>query len=349
MKVTDIKHLVLSGGGLLGISYIGLIKYLEENLPKPMIKNIKSITGCSAGAMFGVLVAIGYTSAELDIIAKSMNFKEYININAESLINFMKLKGLESGKNMINFIKKCIKDKIKDENITFKELKDKFNIELQIGVTNLTKSKFEIMNSKNTPNIPIHKAISASIAVPFVFEPIVIEDNIYCDGGLLNNLPIDIFSKDNNIFEDESNEDKEDKEDNESKKDNESKETMESNEDISITNISNISNISNKDDKIKYSSVLAIYLLTDTHIVNKDNYQSISLSEYMTTIIHALSYEFINKKIHYNEIINNSKEKHKIIVFNIPCDIMTFLKISSSNKDIDNIIDIAYKITSASF
>ena len=60
MQVTNIKHLVLSGGGMLGISYIGLFKYLEENMPSPIVvKNLKSITGCSAGAMFATLIAIG--------------------------------------------------------------------------------------------------------------------------------------------------------------------------------------------------------------------------------------------------------------------------------------------------
>ena len=55
-----------------------------------------------------------------------MNFKEYLNINAESIINFMRVKGLESGKPLINFIKNVIKDKTNNENITFKEIKDKY-------------------------------------------------------------------------------------------------------------------------------------------------------------------------------------------------------------------------------
>ena len=317
MQVTDIKHLVLSGGGLLGISYIGLAKFLEESLSNPIIKNFKSITGCSAGAIFGSLIAIGYTSTELQNIIKEMNFKEYININAESLINFMKLKGLESGKTIINFIKKCIKDKTNNENITFKEIKDKFNIDLQIGVTNLTKSRFELMNSKNTPNIPIHKAISASIAIPLIFEPVIIDDDIFCDGGLLNNLPIETLFGENN---EEDNE--EEDEDNEEKKEKDK-----------------------EDNTINYSSILGIYLLTQHSIVNKDNYKSIPLSQYMNIMIHALSAEHINNKIQYN----NSNKKYKIIIFNIPCDIMSFLKINSSHEDIDNIIDIAYKTTSAAF
>ena len=65
-------------------------------------------------------------------------------------------------------------------------------------------------------------------------------------------------------------------------------------------------------------------------------------------MIHSLSSEYVNNKIQYNNL-NNSNNKCKIIIFNIPCDIMSFLKINSSHEDIDNIIDIAYKTTSAAF
>ena len=78
MNQQKIKHLVLSGGGLLGISYIGLFKYFEEH---NTLSEIKTITGCSAGAIFGSLLSIGYTYKELDTIVKSMVFKEYLKIS----------------------------------------------------------------------------------------------------------------------------------------------------------------------------------------------------------------------------------------------------------------------------
>ena len=92
MQVSHIKHLVLSGGGLLGISYIGLFRYLEERLNEPINKistsnpisilsQLQSISGCSAGAIFGSLLAIGYTASEIEKVVKTMKFKEYININ----------------------------------------------------------------------------------------------------------------------------------------------------------------------------------------------------------------------------------------------------------------------------
>jgi len=341
MELKNIKHLVLSGGGMLGISYIGLVKYLEENLSNSATQNLISITGCSAGAIFASLISIGYTSKELNAIVKIMNFKEYMNINAESILNFMKLKGLESGKNLINFLKKYIKDKCGNEDITFKEIKEKFNIELQIGVTNLTQYKFEIMNSINTPDIPIHKAISASIAIPFVFEPIVIGDDIYCDGGILNNLPIENLIIFNN---------KQVKEDTITKEDINIKEDINTKEDITKEDAITKENVTiNKIEKIEPISILAIYLLTNVNTINKNNYQSIPVTQYMNSIMHSLSYEFVNNKIKINNMVNKTSEKCKIIIYNIPCDIMTFLKINSSHEDIDNIIDIAYNTTQSCF
>ena len=46
--------------------------------------------------------------------------------------------------------------------------------QLNIGVSNLTINQFQLLNHTNKPNLPVHIAISASIAIPIVFEPIVI-------------------------------------------------------------------------------------------------------------------------------------------------------------------------------
>ena len=301
MSEHKIKHLVLSGGGLLGISYIGLFKYFEEH---NTLSNIKSITGCSAGAIFGSLLSIGYTYKELDVVVKSMVFKDYLKINVDSLLNFVNTKGLESGHVLHLFIKNCIKDKTGDENITFSQIQEKYNIKLQIGVTNLTKSIFELFNADTTPDIPIIKAISASIAIPFMFEPIIIGDDIYCDGGLLDNLPMyDTDFKKVDVDDDKADD--------------------------------------TPDDSIDDSfSTIGFYLINKSNNINKDNYKTISLSQYINVITHTLSKNIIHKK----NKIENSK-KYKIITIEIPCDIMTFIKLNATHDDINNIIDIAYTIT----
>ena len=310
MTSINIKHLVLSGGGLLGISYIGLFKYFEE---KDYIKNIQSITGCSAGAIFGSLLAIGYTYNELNSLVKSMIFKEYLTINVDSILNFTNTKGFESGTNLNLFIRKCIKNKTGNENITFSQIQEKYNIKLQIGVTNLTKNKFELLNNTTSPELPIHKAISASVAIPFIFEPIVINNDIYCDGGVLDNLPIDTVINMYNIID--TNEDKEEKE-------------------------------KDKEEKVKEDnelSIIGFYLINKSEIINKDNYKSIGISQYFSLLARTLSQCIIDKKKEKTDI---NKNKYKIITISIPCDIMTFIKLDATHDDINNIINIAYNISS---
>ena len=323
MSDQKIKHLVLSGGGLLGISYIGLFKYFEEH---NTLSNIKSITGCSAGAIFGTLLAIGYTYKELDIVVKSMVFKDYLKINVDSLLNFVHTKGLESGHKLHLFIKNCIKDKTGDENITFNQLQEKYNIKLQIGVTNLTKSIFELFNVDTTPDISIIKAISASIAIPFIFEPIIIGDDIYCDGGILDNLPIQDLENPERKYKENTND--ADKINNSiNKENNDDKDTIDNTQDDSL-------------------STIGFYLINKSNIINKDNYKTISISQYVNVMTHTLSRNLIYKK---NKIENNNKKNYKIITIEIPCDIMTFIKLNATHDDINNIIDIAYSIVKLSF
>jgi len=341
MSNHKIKHLVLSGGGLLGISYIGLFKYFEEH---NTLSNIKSITGCSAGAIFGSLFAIGYNYKELDTIVKSMVFKDYLKINVDSLLNFINSKGLESGHKLHLFIKNCIKDKTGDENITFFQIQEKYNIKLQIGVTNLTKSIFEIFNVDTTPDIPIIKAISASIAIPFIFEPIIIGNDIYCDGGILDNLPMQdtAFQKRQDL---ENPARKYTDKINTSFQKSRSK-TQEKNNNNEKSNDTADKEVDDKEDTPEDSideplSTIGFYLINKSNNINKDNYKIISLSQYINVITQTLSRNLIHKKTK----IENNNNKYKIITIEIPCDIMTFIKLNATHDDINNIIDIAYTIT----
>ena len=327
IKLEDISNLVLSGGGLLGLSYIGLFRYLEEH---NAINQIKTITGCSAGAIFGTFLAIGFKSHELELLYKTIHFPDYLNITAESIINFMKTKGLESGKNIMTLIKQCIKDKTGDENITFCQIRDKFNIQLHIGITNITKAKFELVGCHNMPDLPIYKAINASIAIPFIFEPVIINDDVYCDGGLLDNLPIEYILK---LITNNNNTDAR------------TDANTDANTDARTDARTDANTDANTDARM---DTLGIYLMNNFNTLNSTNIQSSPLSHYLASIMHTICNEFITTKIN-NELKNEKiKNRYKIIVFEIPCDIMTFIKLNATHDDIDNIINIAYTTTNKS-
>ena len=87
-------------------------------------------------------------------------------------------------------------------------------------------------------------------------------------------------------------------------------------------------------------TIIGFYLINkNTPIINKDNCKIISLLQYVSIITQTLSRNIIYKK---KENIN--KLKYKIINIEIPCDIMTFIKLNATHNDINNIINIAYNI-----
>ncbi len=68
-----IKNLVFSGGGVLGISYIGALKYLYEN---NHLKDLKRVAGTSAGAITACILSFNLSFQELERIAESLEYKK---------------------------------------------------------------------------------------------------------------------------------------------------------------------------------------------------------------------------------------------------------------------------------
>jgi hypothetical protein len=66
-------------------------------------------------------------------------------------------------------------------------------VDLQVGVTNLANGCHEYLSKDNHPNMSVSRAVRASSAVPLLFLPVAVDDNIYVDGGIQGNMPISAF------------------------------------------------------------------------------------------------------------------------------------------------------------
>lgn len=185
------SNLVLSGGGIKGYYYIGVIESLYKN---GLIKDIKNICGTSAGAFFALLITLKYSYEEIHKTLVNINLKNKVNIydNFDFSLFFEKF-GFDNGDQFNKIIDTFIKKKIKKNKVTFIDLYNYNNIELTISTTNLSKNSIEYFNYKLTPNVEINLAIRMSISIPFLFTPIKYNNNLYVDGGLTNNLPIEYF------------------------------------------------------------------------------------------------------------------------------------------------------------
>ncbi len=162
--------LVLSGGGARGIAHIGVINFLEK---EGFV--IKNIGGTSMGAIVGAIYAEGKLK-EYEEFLKNLNTKEVIKLLDFSLSS----PGLIDG----NKIVKKLKSFLPTENIEYLD-RNFFCI-----ATDIQNGK-EIVFKKGN----LLQAVHASFAIPFVFTPVINNNNILVDGGVLNNIPVNHISR----------------------------------------------------------------------------------------------------------------------------------------------------------
>lgn len=184
----EIDTLILAGGGVKTISYIGVIRKLEE-LGKT--KNIKTICSVSAGSFIGLFLILGLKSYEMKNVMFKVSFRKLKDFK---LANFIQHYGLDSGDHLMNFLENILESKGYSKTITFLELYTKTNIKFDVLATNLTTYTNTIFNYKNTPDLSIISAIRMSMSIPFVFTTRSFKDQIHVDGGLVNNYPINLYS-----------------------------------------------------------------------------------------------------------------------------------------------------------
>lgn len=153
----------LSGGGARGIAHIGVLQALEEENIFPSY-----VSGSSAGSLVGVLYAAGNSpKAMLDIAINTSLFKLF---RPQLSLGLMEL----------SQVSKILAEYIDEDN--FSVLKK----ELFVCITNLETGEWEIRKEGE-----LFKPIIASCSIPFLFKPVTIDGQLYVDGGVLNNLPIE--------------------------------------------------------------------------------------------------------------------------------------------------------------
>lgn len=183
-ELSNIDTLVLSGGSIKGYAYIGVFKKLDEC---GIIQNIKRISACSSGAIFGLLVVLKYSYSEMmELLNKIKNLSIY-NFNIKS---FLTDHGFDDFANIKSVIMLIMEGKGLSIDTTFTKLYEYNNVELIINSTCLTSKKTEYFSVFNYPNMPIIDAIQMSTAIPFIYTYVKFNDKYYVDGGVLDNLPI---------------------------------------------------------------------------------------------------------------------------------------------------------------
>ncbi|MCA0131474.1 patatin-like phospholipase family protein [Winogradskyella alexanderae] len=187
--------LVLSGGGAKGFAHIGVLKVIDSLGIK-----VDYIAGTSMGAIIGSLYATGYSGVQLETFFNSIDFDVLINDeferssktfyereNAEKYAvslpfdNFSVSlpSGLSRGQNVYNLLYQLM--------LPVSDIKDfsKLPIPFFCIATDIETGESLIMDKGS-----LAEAVTASGALPSLFQPVVINNRILIDGGVTNNFPV---------------------------------------------------------------------------------------------------------------------------------------------------------------
>lgn len=210
-QIFPYQNLVLEGGGVRGLAYAGALEVLEE---KNVLQHIERVAGSSAGAIAGLMIAVGYNSHEIDSVFENMRIQQF----NDGKDIFGKIKrvardyGLFKGDKFERWLGTLINAKTGNANTTFQELhdlhlKNKAFKEFYCTGTNITRQELEIFSFEKWPHLRIKTAVRISGSIPFYFKPVVLDTNgneitnkklqaageYFVDGGMLCNYPINIF------------------------------------------------------------------------------------------------------------------------------------------------------------
>lgn len=177
----------LSGGGVKGFSFIGALKFLEEN-SHLNINEIKKWVGTSAGAILSFILTLGYSLDEIENFILDFNFKK---LEPEICIeNLLEKYGIDSANKLMYMITHFLKAKYDLDDVTFEDHYNLTKKKLVIIGTNFSKGTEAVFDYINYPKMSVLTAVRISISVPVVFTPVEYESEIYVDGALVNNFPI---------------------------------------------------------------------------------------------------------------------------------------------------------------
>ena len=190
--------LVLSGGGALGLAHVGVLQWLEEHrIP------VAYVGGTSMGGLVGGLFATGYDVAEMKAFVRSVNWASVFN--PAPPFHDLAFRRKEDRREFPNNLQLGLKKGIRlppalasgnevglvmsrfaapyAEFRSFDDLPTPF----RCVATNLVNGEQVVFKDGSLPI-----ALRATMSLPAIFAPLEIDNMVLADGGMLNNLPVDV-------------------------------------------------------------------------------------------------------------------------------------------------------------
>ena len=160
----------LSGGGARGLAHLGVLQVLEESgVP------VDVVAGTSMGGIVACLYAAGIPLDDLIAFSKKIGIVDLASPD-------LKWRGLFGHEKLTHLLS----DLLGDDGVTFEDL----DVPAAVVCADIETGELVVLDRG-----PIIPAMLATSAVPFVFAPIYHQGRWLVDGGVLNNLPVDVVCR----------------------------------------------------------------------------------------------------------------------------------------------------------
>jgi len=184
--------LFLSGGGVNCIALLGALKYLIGNqIIDINFKNFKNIVCVSGSAFYILPLLLGYSLDALTKICLKFDNNTLIDLTTFDLNNLFEGFGLYDNSFIEKLCSVILKNRNFSEKITLRELYEYTTVNFVLKTTNISKYRIEYINHVSNPDLSVIEAIKMTTCVPLLFKPIKYNGDLYVDGGLCGNYPIE--------------------------------------------------------------------------------------------------------------------------------------------------------------
>ncbi len=182
--------LIMKGGGIKGLAYVGALEELSKHY------DFTWYAGTSAGAISAILLASGYTHEELKTILQEKDFRDFKDAGfIKKFYNLFTKSGLYEANTFTIWLDQLLAKKLKSPvRIELKDLPNRATV-----YASRRGKEALVFDSEDPTRSEESAAFTArcSMAIPFIFTPQSSEGLRVFDGGAQNNYPVNQLLQDN--------------------------------------------------------------------------------------------------------------------------------------------------------
>lgn len=207
-RLLSLPNLCLGSGGAMGYLMLGTLRglfgHVRDDGARRAAKHrwicgLQGFSGVSVGALLVSCLACRAHVDDVVDMARSMPVSTLMKLDlTRDVVGVMQgsRPGVFEGDVLMFVAYTFMRRFAGDGKISFAQLRQRFGSDLRILAVRVSDSYPVVFSAHATPDLPVAKALCASMSIPGVFVPFVIDDVAYVDGGVRNQIGAGMFPVD---------------------------------------------------------------------------------------------------------------------------------------------------------